>query len=93
MKFEEAKMVILEMADSVNSGTFTQTDLMSFILAFRFDLFQSPTFQTGVANGTYAISCSCASTIASCNECGPGYTTGFSEHNGQIVSFKTKKEI
>jgi len=93
MNFNEAKLAILEMADSVNAGTFTQSDLTTFVLAFRFELFQtSKTLPGQVSNMTLCTTCSCGSTTKSCMECGPGYTTGFHEHNDQMMSFKIKKE-
>lgn len=92
MKFEDAKLSILEMAIKINSDTFTPSDLVNFVLSFRHDLFQSPITQRQIENGTYAISCSCASTVDSCDECGPGHYTKFTDLNGQTVSFKIKKE-
>lgn len=92
MRFDEAKLAILDMADKINTGTFTQSDLVTFVLAFRVELFESQKSQAQIAMGNFPMSCSCASTVDSCNECGPGHMTLFTEHNGQIISFKTKKD-
>jgi hypothetical protein len=97
MDFEDAKKTILEMAKKVEDGTLTKIELSEFVLSFRWNLFQSPPppitlTQMPEWHGHHAITCSCAPMTDSCNECGPGYTTGFTEYNNQIISFKIAKE-
>jgi len=105
MEFDKAKLAIKKMAEEIDSGTFTQKELTEFILAFRFDLFQSPdvvdsskvlstpyVMSSPNSNYGFALSCSCAGEENSCIECGPGFTTGFiAEDSGNIVKFKIKK--
>lgn len=99
MEFDKAKTAIKKMAENIDNGSFTQKELTEFILAFRFDLFQSATvgesgkiFPTPYTGHGFALSCSCATEEKSCLECGPGFTTGFTvEETGNIVKFKIKK--
>jgi hypothetical protein len=100
MEYEKAKKTIKEMAEEIDKGNFTQEKLTEFVLAFRFELFQKEVLEQGPFHPSFAsatlysgvVSCSCADVERSCNECGPGFTTGFAISDvGSIKRFKIKK--
>lgn len=89
MNLEDSKKAILEMAKKIEDDTLTYQHVAEFVLSFRTVLWGDQQAQNkNVPQGPYyAVSCSCASEVDSCVDCGPNQYTQFNVQDGQVISF------